>query len=250
MKDIKKFPSFLSYEIVEEDIGAMAFSEKVIEMAKEQAIEKADTTLPADTEAVTWDETQAPAVEESAAPSEAPTIEAIKEELDVEDKKEELLSEVTKIVDESEAALEDKKKSPTDVITELAESFYAMYDELASQKVRLEIQNSKLNKAYEEECEAHEELKLKVKKWGDIDEDVRFMSKLKKDPKAVAEYQERLLEEVAEYYWVPARELAKDLKEKKAKMAQALGSSQNDIVTLEKPEKKVEKPLFTGFSIK
>ncbi len=48
------------------------------------------------------------------------------------------------------------------------------------------------------------------------------MSKLKKDPKAVEEYQEKLLDEIAEYYGIPARELAKDIKEKKAKMAQAL----------------------------
>lgn len=250
MKDIyKKFSNVFNNELIEEDIGAMSFSEKVTEMAKEQAIENADTALPADApaepvaDAINTDNTADTVVEPIA-------IADIKDELDAEDKKDELMDEITKIVDESEVALDDPKKTPTDVITELAESFYAMYDELATQKVRLEIQNGKLNKAYEEECAAHEELKLKVRKWGDIDEDVRFMSKLKKDPKAVEEYQEKLLDEIAEYYGIPARELAKDIKEKKAKMAQALWGTPVDNSTPEKVEKKVEKPMFTWFSIK
>lgn len=255
--DIKKKTSFWRFynEKLEEDIWVMSLSERITELQQEKV--DAEAAIEEERKEQIAEEVAQPTVEEVVAdpvigPDEEPkTIDEVQDELKVEDEKEEVMEPVKEAIDKAESDLKEAKKSPEETVTELAETFYWMYDEQATKLSRMTIAYDKLTKAYEWLAAEHEELKFQVKRTWDVDDDVRYLSKLKKwDESSKEEYQQKILKEVADYYETTPQEIERDLKEKRARMAWALWGTVAWTTPEPAKEEKKEEYQWSWFDIK
>lgn len=240
------------------DLWVLSFAESVKKMAEELAAQKEEQDKPEEktdevdteetlvskkTDDVTSDDSQ----ENNDEQEKPKTLEEISKELEQQEKKEELMSDIKETIgDKLETIVESK--NPQQVLEEMAQQFYSMYDALASEKIRLEVWYKKLEEAYVKLAAEYENLRITVRQWWDIDEDVRYMSKLKKLDQD--EYVDKSLSEVSKIYQIPEDQLKRTIKEQRMAAIQSMNWTTPEIKTEPKQEEKQEEqPLFAWFKI-
>jgi len=232
------------------DIWALSFSDIVLaawEKQEENTTEEIKTEEPK--EEIVEEAKQEPEVPKEEETKDNKTLEDIHKELELESMKQEQHEETENVVQETIK----KKPLSSETLQELEEimpQFYRMYDEAVDEKNRYKVAFETLSSKYEAVLKENEDMKYSLRKAWDIDEDLRYMSKLKKDENAADDYADTLIWELSKAYKLNEYELRKDIKEKRQRQLNALSwISETKVVEVDEVQEKVETPLFEGFKI-
>jgi hypothetical protein len=126
--------------------------------------------------------------------------------------------------------------------------WHPILDETKSELDRYMAAYDAIHIKYTKALEQIEDLKFENKRSKDIDDDVRYMSRLKKENSE--DYADTLIAETAKTFSVSELELKKQLKEKRAIALQNLSGITEWAVVVEEEEESQEPVIFEGFKIK
>ncbi|HNG97106.1 MAG TPA: hypothetical protein PLW93_02435 [Candidatus Absconditabacterales bacterium] len=237
------------------DIGALSFSDAVIEMNKaveEQKELETKEVTPQDP-VVEVKEEKPIEQKEEVPKEEEKTLDEINRELEQQQSREELHDKVNEIIEQNKQAIESKvsKKKPEDIIEEMAGRFYEAYDQVVAENNRLATSNKVLTDKLQLTIDENEELKYQLRRGGNlVDDDIKYISKLKKDELAADEYIDYLVGEVSRVGKLNKYEVDKNIKEQRRRALEALNSStvetKVDNVVEEGPK---QAPIFEGFKL-
>ena len=193
-------------------------------------------------------------VEESVEEEKQQTLEDINKELEAAWEKQDLHKKVEELVEENKKQIEEQQKKPispevAEQLEQILPSFYKMYDEVVDERNRYKIAFETLSWKYEKLLTDNEEMKYQIRKTWDVDDDIRYLAKLRKDESASDEYADNLIWELAKTYKVNEYELKKDIKEKRQRQLQALSGVVETKTTIEEEQPEEKQPLFSGFKI-
>lgn len=240
------------------DIWALTFSDVVLSMheQKDATTEWTDPiqeVVEQETDPITEPAVAEQVIEE---PAKEKTLEEIHQELQVADEKNELHKKLEETIEENKKTIEETQKKPispevAEQLEQILPSFYKMYDEVVDERNRYKIAFETLSWKYEKLLTENEDMKYSLRKTWDVDDDIKYLAKLKKDENATDEYVDNLIWELSKAYKLNEYDLRRDIKEKRQRQLQALSwvVETKTVVEETTPEQIEEIPLFSGFKI-